>query len=67
MLYAEGAAVDISSFIAKLTASITPADIVGILVQLIGIGMGFFLMWLGVRKAIKVFTGAVQHGNLKGV
>lgn len=66
MLYAENA-VDISTFITKLTASITPADIVGILVQLIGIGMTFFLMWLGVRKAITVFTGAVKNGNIKGV
>ena len=61
----ETTAVDLSSFITALTSSITPAQILTILGTVVGIGMSFFLMWLGVRKAMRVFTGAVKSGKIK--
>lgn len=57
--------IDFGSFVDALTASITPADVLGILSQVIGVGMLFFLLWLGVRKATKAFTNAVASGKIK--
>lgn len=57
-------ALDLSSFISALTGAITPAQIVAILAQTVAVGMAFFLMWLGVRKAVKTFTSAVASGRL---
>lgn len=57
--------VDLSSFVSALTASISPAEIIAILVQVVGCGMAFFLLWLGVRKAISIFTSAVARGKIK--
>lgn len=57
--------VDLSSFVAALTASITPAQILEILAQVVAVGMAFFLMWLGVRKATKAFTSAVSKGTIR--
>ncbi len=64
---AEGATntIDFSSFIAALTASITPAQILTALSSVIGVGMAFFLMWLGVRKATTAFTSAVATGKIR--
>lgn len=56
--------VDLQTFLTALTTSITPAEILGILAQVVGVGMLFFLMWLGVRKAVKTFTSAVAHGSI---
>ncbi len=60
-------AIDLSSFITALTGSITPTQVLAILASVIGVGMTFFLMWLGVRKAVSVFTGAVSTGRIKHV
>lgn len=57
--------VDLSSFITALTASITPAQILTILGSVIGVGMGFVLMWFGVRKAVKLFTNAMARGRIR--
>lgn len=57
--------VDLQPFLTALTTSITPAEILGILAQVVGVGMLFFLMWLGVRKAIRTFTSAVANGKIK--
>ena len=57
--------VDLSSFITSLTGSITPADILTVLGSVVGVGMAFFLMWLGVRKAIRAFTSAVRSGKIR--
>lgn len=62
----EGAAsVDFSGFISALTSSITPAQVLSVLAAVIGVGMMFFLMWLGVKKAIRTFTTAVCTGRIK--
>ena len=62
---APGATIDFSSFISALTASITPAQVLTVLAAVIGVGMTFFLMWLGVRKATKAFTSAVATGKIR--
>lgn len=57
--------VDLSSFVTALTGSITPTQILTILGSVVGVGMAFFLMWLGVRKAIGSFTSAVRSGKIR--
>ena len=47
-----------------LVASITPAQLVGILAGIIGVGMTFVLMWFGVRKLISIFKKAVTKGKI---
>lgn len=61
----EETALDLSAFLTALTSSITPVQILGILAQVVGVGMTFFLMWLGIRKAIRTFTSAVASGRIK--
>ena len=57
--------VDLSSFITQLTGSITPTDILTVLGSVVGVGMAFFLMWLGIRKAIGAFSNAVKTGKIR--
>lgn len=64
-LFNIGAEVDLSTFTTALTSSITPAQILTILGSVVGVGMAFFLMWLGVRKAIGAFTSAVRSGKIR--
>ena len=63
-LFNIGAEVDLSTFTSALTSSITPAEIITILASVVGVGMAFFLMWLGIRKAIGAFTSAVRSGKI---
>lgn len=67
LLLGEVTSPDLSAFITALTGSITPAQVLTILASIIGVGMTFFLMWLGVRKGVKIFTQAVANGRIKGV
>ncbi len=57
--------VDLTSFVTSLTGSIAPTDILTVLGSVVGVGMGFFLMWLGVRKAVRAFTSAVSTGRIR--
>lgn len=57
--------IDFESFITALTSTITPAEVLAVLSQVIGVGMLFFLLWLGVRKATKAFTSAVANGKIR--
>ena len=57
--------VDLSSFITQLTGAITPTDILTVLGSVVGVGMAFFLMWLGIRKAIGAFSSAVKSGKIR--
>lgn len=47
-----------------LVSSITPAQIVGVLAAMVGVGMTFVLMWFGVRKLISIFRKAVTKGKI---
>ena len=58
-------AVDLSGFVTALTSSITTTQVLTVLASVVGIGMAFFLMWLGVRKAVKAFTSAVASGRIR--
>ena len=57
--------IDFSGFITALTGSITPAQVLVVLAAVVGVGMTFFLMWLGVRKATRAFTSAVASGKIR--
>ena len=57
--------IDFSAFITALTGSITPAQVLTVLASVVGVGMAFFLMWLGVRKATRAFTSAVASGRIR--
>ena len=65
MLIGEAVSIDFSTFITALTGSITPAEILTVLGSVIGVGMAFFLMWLGVKKAVRAFTTAVSTGRIR--
>lgn len=58
-------AIDFKPFIDALTGSITPAQVLAVLAAVVGVGITFFLMWMGVRKAITSFAGAVKNGSLR--
>ena len=58
-------AIDFTSYITALTANITPAQVLTVLGSVVGVGMVFFLMWLGVRKATRGFTTAVATGRIR--
>lgn len=57
--------IDFKPYVDALTATITPAQVLTVLASVVGIGMVFFLMWLGVRKATKGFTSAVATGRIR--
>ena len=63
----EGAstAIDFSAFITALTGSITVTQVLTVLASVVGVGMAFFLMWLGVRKEVRSFTSAVDNGRIR--
>ena len=62
----EGAStIDFSAFITALTKTITAEQVLGVLASVIGVGMIFFLMWLGVRRAVRSFTTAVSTGRIR--
>lgn len=56
---------DLSGFITALTGSLTPESMLTVLATIAGVGMGFVLMWFGVRKAKGMFESAVFRGKLK--
>lgn len=62
---AETTAIDFSSFITALTGSITVTQVLTVLAAVVGVGMTFFLMWLGVHKAVRSFTTAVSSGRIR--
>lgn len=57
--------IDFSAFITALTSSITTAQVLQVLASVVGVGMGFFLLWLGVHKAVNAFTSAVATGRIR--
>lgn len=65
IMEAVGDIIDFSAYITALKGSITPAQVLTVLAAVIAVGMGFFLMWLGVRKATRAFTSAVATGKIR--
>ena len=61
----EPATIDFTGFITALTESITVSEVLAVLASVVGVGMMFFLMWLGVRKATRAFTSAVSSGRIR--
>lgn len=56
--------IDFSGYITALTGTISVAQVLAVLSSVVGVGMAFFLMWLGVRKATRSFTTAVSTGRI---
>lgn len=56
-------AIDISAFTTALTSAVSVSDVVTLLASLVGVGIGFVLMWFAVRKAYRMFTGALTKGR----
>lgn len=50
----------IQPFIDALTGAITVADVVTLLAACVGIGVGFYLMWFGIRKAMSAFKKGLK-------
>ena len=69
MLFMDGATtastIDFSGYITALTGTITVTQVLAVLSSVVGVGMIFFLMWLGVRKATRGFTTAVSTGRIR--
>lgn len=61
----ENTTIDFSGYISALTGAITTAQVLTVLASVVGVGMAFFLMWLGVRKATRAFTSAVASGRIR--
>ena len=57
--------IDFAPFITALTKAITPEQILTVLASIVGTGIGFVLMWFGVRKAVRAFTAAVFGGRIR--
>lgn len=57
--------IDFSGYITALTGTITVSQVLVVLAAVVGVGMSFFLMWLGVRKATGSFTTAVATGRIR--
>lgn len=57
--------IDFTGYISALTGAITTAQVLTVLAAVVGVGMSFFLMWLGVRKATRAFTSAVASGKIR--
>lgn len=57
--------IDFTGYITALTGTITVSQVLAVLAAVVGVGMSFFLMWLGVRKATRSFTTAVSTGRIK--
>lgn len=62
---ASASAIDISEFLSALTSSVAVADVVNLLGSIVGIGMGFILMWFAVRKATLIFTSALIGAKIE--
>ena len=58
-------AIDFTGYITALTSSISVSQVLTVLAAVVGVGMSFFLMWLGVRKATRGFTTAVSSGKIR--
>lgn len=59
------ASIDFSGLITALQSAITPAQLLAVLASVVGVGIGFVLMWFGVRKITNAFTAAVMRGRLR--
>lgn len=61
----EASTIDFTPLITALTGAITPAQVLAVLASVVGVGITFFLMWMGVRKAVNGFQSAVSTGKLR--
>lgn len=56
---------DLKPLLDALKGAITPEQLLAIIASIVGVGIGFVLMWFGVRKAVNAFTSAVFAGRIR--
>ena len=61
---ATAAAVDFTPLKTALVQTVTPAQLIAIIAGVVGIGMTFFLVWLGIKKLTRAFQNSVRNGKL---
>lgn len=57
--------IDFSSLTTALGSMVNFADVLSFLALGLGVSGGFFIGWMGVRKLIKMVTGAIKSGKIK--
>ncbi len=60
----EAAPVDFAPLKTALLGTVTPAQLIAIIAGVVGIGMTFFLVWLGIKKLTRAFQNSVRSGKL---
>lgn len=60
----EAVSTAVKSVLDTLTSGVTPENIASLIVVALGAGFTFFLFWFGIRKLVKVFTGALTRGKI---
>lgn len=58
------ATIDFKPLQDAITTAVTPAQVLAILSSVIGVGMGFVLMWFGAKKIVRIFSRAFQNGKI---
>lgn len=57
--------IDFSSLVQALSSMVSFADVLSFLALGLGVAGSFFLGWMGVRKLVKLVTGAIKSGKIK--
>jgi hypothetical protein len=65
MFHLAATPIDFTPLKEALTASVAPADVITVIAGIVGLGMAFVLMWMGINKGISSFRAAVTRGRLK--
>jgi len=48
----------------SISGAVSASDIVSLVGQAVTFGIPFFLAWMGIRKIVKIATGAVKSGKI---
>lgn len=48
----------------SISGAVSAGDIVALVGQAVTFGIPFFLAWMGIRKIVKIATGAVKSGKI---
>lgn len=48
----------------SISEAVSASDIVALVGQAVAFGVPFFLAWMGIRKIVKIATGAVKSGKI---
>lgn len=57
-------AADFTPLKTALLGTVTPGQLIAVIAGVVGVGMTFFLVWLGIRKLLHAFQNSVENGHL---